>query len=153
YARPKDLVMVDLSLFVPDARGRRIWGRVDAKGEFVPYPTSGEIRRGALTGRGLELMYADSAVDVMFAQIEGSAKVRLDDGSETWLAFAGKNGRPWRGVGGILKAMGAFKPPATGSMQDIRAWFAANPGRFDEIADMSPSYVFFHESKRPGAIG
>jgi membrane-bound lytic murein transglycosylase A len=153
YARPKDLVMVDLSRFIKDARARRIWGRLDGKGELVPYYTREEIRRGALDGRGLELVYADSAVDALFAHIEGTAKVRLDDGSEIWLGFAGKNGRPFRGVGGVLKSMGAFQPPAVGTMQDIRAWFAANPGRFDEIADQSPSYVFFQESKRAGAIG
>ncbi len=153
YARPKDLVMVDLSRFIPDARGRRIWGRVDGKGDFVPYHDSREIRTGALAGRGLEILYADSAVDVLFAHIQGSSKVRLDDGSEIWLAFAGKNGRAFRGVGGVLKAMGAFQPPATGTMQDIRAWFDANPTRFGEIADRSPSYVFFRESKQTGAIG
>lgn len=153
YARPKDLVMIDLSRFIKDARGRRIWGRIDGKGELVPYYTREEIRRGALDGRGLELVYAESAVDALFAHIEGTAKVRLDDGSEIWLGFAGKNGRAFRGAGGVLKAMGAFKPPAVGTMQDIRAWFAANPDRFDEIADQSPSYVFFQENKRAGAIG
>jgi membrane-bound lytic murein transglycosylase A len=89
----------------------------------------------------------------MFAHIQGSTKVRLDDGSEIWLAFAGKNGRAFRGVGGVLKAMGAFQPPAHGSMQDIRAWFDANPTRLDEIGDKNPSYVFFRESKQTGAIG
>lgn len=153
YARPKDLVMVDLSLHIKDARGRRIWGRLDAKGELVPYFTRKEVREGALAGRGLELLYADDPVDVLFAQIEGSAKVSLDDGTSTWLEFAGKNGLAFRGAGGVLKAMGAFQPPATGTMQDIRAWFAANPTRFDEIADQSPSFVFFRESKRPGAVG
>src|SRR5436190_1560021 len=29
YARPKDLLMVDLSKFTKDAHGRRIWGRID----------------------------------------------------------------------------------------------------------------------------
>lgn len=153
YARPKDLVMADLSLFIKDARGRRIWGRLDAKGELVPYPTYQEIRQGALDGRGLEFLYADDPVDVLFAHIQGSAKVRLDDGTATRIEFAGKNGRAFRGVGGVLKAMGAFQPPATGTMQDIRAWFAANPTRFDEIADQSPSYVFFRESSRAGAVG
>jgi membrane-bound lytic murein transglycosylase A len=153
YARPKDLVMVDLSRFVKDARGRRIWGRIDAKGELVPYYTREEIRRGVLDGRGLELVYADSPIDALFAHIEGTAKVRLDDGKEIWLGFAGKNGRAFRGVGGVLKSMGAFKPPAVGTMQDIRAWLEANPERFDEIADQSPSYVFFQENQRPGAIG
>ena len=153
YARPKDLVMVDLSQFVRDARGRRIWGRVDGKGELVPYFTRQEIRQGVLDGRGLELVYSDSPVDALFAHIEGTAKVRLDDGKEIWLGFAGKNGRAFRGVGGVLKSMGAFKPPAVGTMQDIRAWLEANPERFDEIADQSPSYVFFQEAKRPGAVG
>ncbi|HWU86538.1 MAG TPA: MltA domain-containing protein, partial [Kofleriaceae bacterium] len=153
YARPKDLVMVDLSLHIKDARGRRVWGRIDGKGELVPYYTRQEIRQGALDGRSLEIMYADSAVDVLFAHIEGTAKVRLDDGTSTWLEFGGKNGRAFRGAGGVLKAMGAFRPPATGTMQDIRAWFAANPTRFDEIADQSPSFVFFRESKRAGAVG
>lgn len=153
YARPKDLVMVDLSAFIKDARGRRIWGRIDGKGQLVPYPTRQEIRRGALDGKGLELVYGDNPIDVLFAHIEGTAKVRLDDGAEIWLAFAGKNGRAFRGAGGVLKAMGAFKPPAVGTMQDIRAWFEANPTRFDEIADQSPSYVFFHESKQAGAVG
>ncbi|HWO21879.1 MAG TPA: MltA domain-containing protein [Kofleriaceae bacterium] len=153
YARPKDLVMVDLSQFVKDARGRRIWGRIDGKGELVPYHTRQEIRRGVLDGRGLELVYADSPIDALFAHIEGTAKVRLDDGKEIWLGFAGKNGRAFRGVGGVLKAMGAFKPPAVGTMQDIRAWLEANPERFDEIADQSPSYVFFQENPRAGAIG
>jgi membrane-bound lytic murein transglycosylase A len=153
YGRPADLVVVDLSLFIKDARGRRIWGRLGARGELVPYFTRKEIRQGALDGRGLEIMYADDPVDVLFAHIEGSAKVTLDDGTSTRLEFAGKNGLAFRGAGGVLKAMGAFQPPATGTMQDIRAWFAANPTRFDEIVDQSPSFVFFRESKRPGAVG
>src|SRR5205814_7530741 len=43
--------------------------------------------------------------------------------------------------------------PQTGTMQDIRAWLEANPARFDEIADQSPAYVFFQESKQAGAVG
>ena len=80
--------MVDLSQFFWYARGRRIWGRIDARGELVPYDTRQEIRTGALDGRGLELVYGDSRVDTLFAHIEGTAKVRLDDGKEIWLGFA-----------------------------------------------------------------
>jgi membrane-bound lytic murein transglycosylase A len=153
YARPRDLVMVDLGLHIPDARARRIWGRLDARGELVPYYTRREIRQGALAGRGLELLYADDAADVLFAHIQGSAKVTLDDGSTVWLGFAGKNGRPFRGVGGVLKRMGAFAPPRVGTMQDIRAWLAENPARFDEIVDQNAAFVFFRERATPGAVG
>ena len=149
--RPDDLAMVDLSSFVKDAHGRRIWGRFD-HGELVPYHTRAEIRRGVLARRGLELMYVDDPVDLLFAQIEGSAKANLDDGTAVWLEFAGKNGRAYRGVGGILRG-GGYLRPGEGTMQGIRQWFRDHPDRFDEIADQDASYVFFSVSKLPGAIG
>ncbi len=152
YKRPDDLVMIDLSKHIKDAHGRRIWGKLDG-GEVVPHFTRAEIRKGALAGKGLELMYADDPVDVLFAHIEGSAKALMDDGQTVWLEFSGKNGRNYRGVGGLLKAMGELKPPFNGTMPGIRAWFTANPKRTDEIIDQVHSFVFFNESKKPGAIG
>ena len=149
--RPDDLVMVDLGGFLNDAHGRRIWGRM-SHGELVPYYTREQIRKGALARRGLELLYVDDPVDLLFAQIEGSAKATLDDGSAVWLEFAGKNGRAYKGVGGVLRGGGSLKP-GEGTMQGIRAWFHANPSRYDEIADQDASYVFFTVSKLPGAIG
>lgn len=152
YGRPSDLVVVDLAPFLPDARGRRVWGRLDAKkGAVVPYATRAEIRRGALRDKKLELLWVDSPIDALFTQIQGSGKVLLDDGSEQWLEFAGKNGRAYRGVGKILRDLG--EPPGTGTMQGIRRYFAAHPDKFDEIADQNQSFVFFALSKRPGAIG
>jgi membrane-bound lytic murein transglycosylase A len=149
--RPDDLVMVDLSSFIKDAHGRRVWGRM-AHGELVPYYARDEIRKGVLAGRGLELMYVDDPVDLLFAQIEGSAKATLDDGTTVWLEFAGKNGRAYRGVGGVLRN-GGFLRPGEGTMQGIRQWFHDHPTRFDEIADQDASYVFFMVSKLPGAVG
>jgi membrane-bound lytic murein transglycosylase A len=152
YGRPSDLVVVDLAAFLPDARGRRIWGRYDAaKGAVVRFPTRAEIRRGALRGQGLEILWVDDRVDALFAQIQGSGKVALDDGTEQWIEFAGKNGRAYRGVGKILRERG--EPPGTGTMQGIRAYFAAHPEQFDEIADQNESFVFFGLSRKPGAIG
>lgn len=153
YGRPKDLVMTDLSKFIPDAAGRRIWGRLDPQGNIVPFPTRKEIRTGALSGQNLEIMYADDPVDVLFAHIEGSAKAIMDDGTTVWLEFAGKNGRAYRGVGGVLKSMGELSAPGSGTMQGIRKWFADNPTKFDEVVDQSHSFVFFSESKQPGAVG
>ncbi|HEY1556964.1 MAG TPA: murein transglycosylase A [Kofleriaceae bacterium] len=150
-ARPPDLVMVDLGAFVHDAHGRRVWGRLD-HGALVPYYTRAEIRTGALAKDKLELLYADDPVDVLFAQIEGSAKAKLDDGSELWLEFDGKNGRAYKGVGGVLKELGESGPTGF-TMQGIRKWFADHPARYDEIADQDASYVFFKLSSEAGAIG
>ena len=153
YGRPKDLVMVDLAKHIQDARARRIWGRLDGKGAVVPYFTRAEIRKGALRGQGLELMYASDPVDVLFSHIEGSAKAVMDDGSVVWLEFAGKNGRAYKGVGGVLKGMGYLQERGSGTMPGIRAWFAAHPTRVDEVLDQIHSFVFFEESRQPGAVG
>jgi membrane-bound lytic murein transglycosylase A len=152
-ARPKDLVMIDLSQFVGDSHGRRLWGRHDDKGNIVPYFTRAEIRKGALKDPKLEIMYADDAVDVLFAHIEGSAKAVMDDGSTVWLEFDGKNGRAYKGVGKALKERGALVAPYNGTMPGIRKWFVDHPTKLDEIVDLNASFVFFKESATPGAIG
>ncbi len=151
-ARPADLVSVELSAFVPDGRARRIWGRLDAAtGSLVPYATRAEIRRRPLADEDV-LVWADDPVDEIFAEIQGSARVTLDDGSVVWLAFAGKNGHTFRGVAGILRKLGELKE-GQGTMQGTRAWFDAHPERFDEIADLNPSKVFFAVSPAAGALG
>jgi len=152
YSRPSDLQVLDLSKFIKDAHGRRIWGKFE-KGEFVPHFSRAEIRKGALDGKNLEIMYCDDPVDVLYTHIEGSGKAVMDDGSTVWLEFAGKNGRAYRGVGGVLKGMGELTAPGSGTMQGIRAWFTANPKRFDEVVDQVQSFVFFAESSKPGAVG
>jgi membrane-bound lytic murein transglycosylase A len=40
-----------------------------------------------------------------------------------------------------------------GSMQDIRAWFAAHPERYDEIVDQNASVVFFAIATKAGGQG
>lgn len=149
--RPADLVSVDLTRFYKDAKGKRVWGRLD-KGALVPYLTRAEINAGALDGQGLELLYVDDKVDALFLHIEGSGKVAMDDGSTVWLEFAGKNGRAYKGVGKLLRETGDLKK-GEGTMQGIRAWFEAHPDRADEIIDKNSSYVFLAESKQAGAIG
>jgi membrane-bound lytic murein transglycosylase A len=150
--RPPDLVSVDLSAFVPDGRGRRVWGRVDpASGALVPYPTRAELRRAPLDDRQV-IVWVDDPVDAVFAEIQGSGKVALAEGGVLWIAFAGKNGHRFRGVGGILRRMGELRR-GQGTMQGVRAWFAAHPERYDEIVDRNPAKVFFRVSPRAGAIG
>jgi membrane-bound lytic murein transglycosylase A len=149
-ARPKDLVSVELTAFIPDGRDRRIWGRVE-KGKLVPYPPRAELRKRPLDDKQV-LLWVDDPVDAIFAEIQGSGKVLLDDGTTVWIAFAGKNGQKFRGVGGILHKAGLIQK-GQGTMQGIRAWFEANPTRVDEIADQNPAKVFFELSPKAGALG
>ena len=145
--RPADLVEIQLSDFIDDGRGRRIWGRADpATGKLERYPTRKEIRAAGLDEK-LAILWVDHPADAVLVDIEGSGKVELDDGTAAWIGFHGKNGRKFRGIGGILKGMGELDG------KTIHEWFDANPRRYQDIVDLNDSKVFFEIEARAGAIG
>jgi membrane-bound lytic murein transglycosylase A len=110
------------------------------------------VRQGAYEGRGLELLWVDDPVDALFLEIEGSGRATLDDGTEAWIEFAGKNGHLYAGPARLLRQRGLL-PRGQGTMQGIRAALAADPDRFAEITDGNASMVFFKLSREPGAVG
>ena len=70
--------------------------------KLVPYYDRGEIEDGAIAGRGLEICWLKSQTDLLFAQIQGSARVRLEDGSTIRINYDAHNGYPYTAVGRIL---------------------------------------------------
>jgi len=151
YRVPDDLVTADLGLFKKDLKGIRIAGKVE-HGRLKPYDSRAEIDRGALSGRGLEILYVDNPVDAFFLHIQGSGRVVLDDGSATMIGYAGTNGRPYVAIGRELVTSGAMAKEDV-TMQSIRAWLAAHPGEAEKTMAANPSYVFFHELPGDGVVG
>ena len=99
---------------------------------IVPFFDRGEIERGALDGRGLEIAWLADKVDLFFIHVQGAARLMMTDGSERRVTYAAKSGHSFAGPGKILADLGEI-PLKDVTMQSIRAWFAANPGRIDEI--------------------
>lgn len=155
YRRPADLVGVDLGQFDPELSGRRIAGRVE-DGRLVPYHPRASIERGALAGRGLELLWLDDPIGKFFLQIQGSGQIRLREGGIVRVGYADQNGHPYYAIGKELAALGAI-PKERMSMQAIRAWLAANPAKAPEVMAKNRSYVFFQEQPElagaPGPLG
>ena len=60
----------------------------------MPYYTRAEIEAGALSGRGLELLYLDDPVELFFMQVQGSGRVRLTDGSGCGSAMPARTAIP-----------------------------------------------------------
>lgn len=154
YARPADLVELDLGAFVADLSGRKISGRV-AAGSFIPYFTRAEIDAGALAGRGLELAFAADPVELFFLQIQGSGRLRFADGTVLRIGYAGQNGRPYVPIGRLLRARGLVDKP---DMAAIIAWIRAHPAEGTALMQENPSYVFFRplpsgDDGPPGALG
>ncbi len=149
--RPPDLVMVDLGRFRPAWRGDRIAGRV-VNGNLAPYASRAEIVRGALAPMRLAILWVDDPVDAFFLQVQGSGRVRLQDGSMVRLGYDGQNGQPYVALGKVLVDRGELAPDAV-SLQSIRAWIDAHPKDGAALMDENPSYVFFRETTGNGPIG
>lgn len=110
-----------------------------------------KIVAGALKGKGLEIVWVDDAADAFFLQIQGSGKVVLENGQTIRLGYAGQNGFPYFAIGKALVDRGHIQKGEV-SMQSIKKWLKANPGKAESIMSLNQSYVFFREL-RDGPIG
>lgn len=102
------------------------------------------IEDGALKGRALELCWLKDPVDAFFIQIQGSARVRLEDGRLLRINYDTSNGLPYTPVGRILIERGII-PREQMSMDAIRTYFAEEPDEAREIMRMNRSFAFFRE--------
>jgi membrane-bound lytic murein transglycosylase A len=151
YIRPPDLVTVDLGAFREELKGQKIAGRLE-EGSLIPYPDRKAIESGALAGRDLELVWVDDPIDAFFLQIQGSGRVRLEDGKEMRVGYAAQNGHPYFAIGRDLIERGALTKE-TVSMQSIRRWLEEHPDEADDVMARNASYVFFQELKGEGPLG
>ncbi|TPI68386.1 murein transglycosylase A [Mesorhizobium sp. B2-8-9] len=143
-SRPADLIEID--------DGNRPAG-MDAYLAFarrtddapVEYFDRGEIERGALAGRNLEIAWLAEKVDAFFIHVQGAARLKMTDGRLARVTYAAKSGQRFTGPGKILSDLGEI-PLTKVTMQSIRAWFKAHPDRVDEILWRNRSYIFFREA-------
>lgn len=142
YRKPGDLVSFDQ---VTEKKAGPKYGRL-LHDKPTGYFTRREIEEGAIRGRGLELVWLKSWVDAFFIHVQGSGRIRFEDGSTMRLAFAAKSGQPYTGIGGRLVERGALARDNM-SMQAIRSWMKVNPGKARELMWENKSFIFFREVK------
>jgi membrane-bound lytic murein transglycosylase A len=108
-----------------------------------PAPTRAELMSsGAL--RGYELAWVQDPVAAAFMQIQGSGKIRLEDGRVLRLGYAGTNDQPFKSFAQwLLDRKEITRGEA--SMQGISAWAKRNPSRVEEMLNANPRFVFFKE--------
>ncbi len=106
---------------------------------------------GALDG--LEIAWVDDPVALQFMQIQGSGRIRLRDGSEIRLGYAGSNGHRFRSLGDTLVRRGIYTRHQV-SAAVIGAWVRRNPVEGAELLLSNPNYVFFRVIDRvPAGAG
>lgn len=150
YARPDDLITVDLGDFKPEWNGKHIVGKVVGP-KLKPYDERTRIVRGSLANHAKILTWVDDPISAFFLAVQGSGRISLDDGSTLRVGYDGANGRDYVAIGRKLAESGDLPKPVT--MQGIRAWLTTHPDRATEIMNLNPSYVFFRALSGDGPIG
>lgn len=130
-------------------------GRRTESGALVPYFTRAEIDgEGRLAGKGLELVWLEDPFDAYVAHVQGSARIRLPEGGEVKVGYAGKTDRPYASVAEALIRDGKVSRSDL-SLTAVRAYFRKNPGDLERYLPLNASYVFFAEREGGpyGSIG
>lgn len=142
---PDDMLTIDLANVYPDLKTMRLRGRLNGN-KIVPYFSRAEMMQ-LNTLAGKELLWIDDPIEAFFLQVQGSGRVFLSDTKETVrVAYADQNGHPYKSIGRYLVDKGEMTLDQA-SAQSIKAWYAANPTRRQELLNANPSYVFFTEEK------
>jgi membrane-bound lytic murein transglycosylase A len=147
-------VEIDLSLFAPDLKDRRIIGQITGK-TVVPYPDRARLRQvRRLNTIAPPIAWLRDEVDLFILQIQGSGKIAFTDGKILNAGFDGSNGCPYRSVGRLLIDQGKIKPKDM-SMQAIRSYLRDHPGEAESIMNHNPRYIFFKKAQAGpfGALG
>ncbi|MEZ5872991.1 MAG: MltA domain-containing protein [Nitratireductor sp.] len=146
--RPPDLVDLDRDPHDPvSARNLPEGFRFarDTGAGLVEYWDRKEIENGALADRELELAWLEDPVDAFFIHIQGSACLKMRDGSSRRISYAGKSGHPYTSVGKLLADEGIL-PRETITMQVLRQWLIDNRSEGRELMQRNRSYIFFAET-------
>lgn len=153
YGVPDDLLVVDLADVYPELKGMRLRGRIEGR-RVVPYYDRAQIDNGAPGLRGKEIAWVEDPIELFFLQIQGSGRVKLDNGQWLRVGYADQNGYPYRSIGRWLVDRGEL-PLEKASMQGIKEWARTHPERLKELLNYNASYVFFRElpSDLPGPLG
>ena len=147
--RPDDLLVLDLGSVYPETKSLRMRGRLvtSTKGlpSVVPYGDRTEIENQPPVR---PLAWVDDAVDAFFLEIQGSGRIRLEDGSVLRVGYSDQNGRPYYPIGRELIRRGALQA-GSATAPAIRDWLRTHPDQARSVMATNPSFVFFRELPPP----
>lgn len=151
YGLPKKIVTANLGLFDSKLQNHRIVGRVNNH-SLLPFYTREEINKGAIAKYTPVIAWLDSSIDRSFLEIQGSGMIKLRDGSQIAVGYAGENGAPYTAIAKVLIDKGVMTRD-NASMQHIRKYLEAHPDQLDKVLNQNKSFVFFEVLKSNDALG
>ena len=110
------------------------------------------IENGAYEGKDLEIAYVDDPVELFFLHVQGSGRIRLNNGSVMKIGYAGQNGHDYTSLGRYLADAGIFELEEV-TAQKIKAYLREDLARAKRIMNQNASYIFFRKLKTANPIG
>jgi membrane-bound lytic murein transglycosylase A len=107
-----------------------------------PHPDRAAIEEGALGDKARPVVFLADPIEAFLVHVQGSARIRFEDGRVLRVGFAGRNGQPYTSIARILSERENI-PPAQMDMAGLVAWLRAHPGEAREVMRLNRSYIFF----------
>lgn len=123
-----------------------------------PHPKRIELEgKDGLLGKdsplnGLELFWFKDRFDAYLVHIQGSAKLKLTDGTVTGVGYANGTDYPWTSIGKALLKDGKITRKQT-TMPGIINFFRRNPRAMDDYLPLWERFVFFRDKGNTPATG
>ncbi|MDP7005249.1 MAG: MltA domain-containing protein [Phycisphaerales bacterium] len=135
YKRPSDLV-TDPNSGTPLGR-KKLDGSIESWLPRKELETSGDLD-------GTELVWVKDDLDAYTIHVNGSARLRLNDGELMYIGYAGKTDHEYTGLGQSILDSGLL-PVDNLSLRAIRRLYDRDPKTIKNLIDNNESYVFFKE--------
>lgn len=158
--RPADLATLNADPIRGPAGEVLAGARKSADGALSPFPDRRAIDEDPGCAGALPIAYVRDAVELFLMQVQGSARLRLPDGSALALTYDGRNGWPYTSIGRLMIERGLVAPEAM-SLETLKTTLRAmGLGRGEagrSLMQENRSYVFFRIDDSPqrslGPIG
>jgi len=135
YGRPTDLAT--------DPRDGTPLGRRLPDGTIVSYSSRRTIERTDMLA-GTEVVWLEDPLAAYIVHVNGSAKLRMEDGTIAYYGYAGKTDRPYTGLGRSMVESGLLKESEL-SLPAIRRAWKKDPAEVERLIHRNENYVFFQE--------
>jgi len=146
--RPDDLVSVPQGETLPGLDPGLQAARRTTDG-YEPYPDREAIEEGALGDRARPVVYLREPGEAFIIHVQGSARIRLNDGSVMRVAYAGRNGHPYSSIGRLLVERGEMDLE-TMTLEKLMGWLRDHPREARALMRRNKSYIFFREARELG---
>ncbi len=123
-----------------------------------PHPTRAQLEgRDGLLGaksklKGLELVWLSNRLEAFLAQIQGSARFALTDGTQMSIGYAAKTDYPYTSIGKELAKDGKLPLPGL-TLPVMINYFTQKPWELNSYLPRNRSFVFFRKTYGAPATG